>query len=816
MSALGKVVRSGVGRRRVQSFVMALTTLAAVTSSVLSLGLLSAVSAPFEHAFASRDGAHLAVQFDGTKATAAQVAATAHAAGVTEAGGPYPITTSLDATIGADCTATAGPGMPFAGTAASPATVTTRPNLGGGTGLDQIVLDHGSWPANADQIVLNDYPDDCLGKSIVFSSLPGKPSFTVVGFANSLTGTSTGWTTADGFARLTAAGAQADWQMLFRFTSAGTGAPKKSTQIAADRKAVTAAAPAGSYQGSQSYLTAEKQATGNAKAFVPFLIVFGVLGLFLSVLIIAIVVSGAVVSATRRIGILKSLGFTPSQVARAYAAQALIPAAFGVVAGTLFGNLLSVPVLNGTSHELGAAGASLPLWVSILVPVGTLAIVGVTALVPALRAGRLPAVQTLVVGRAPKAERGRAAQRLAARLPLPRSVSLGLAQPFARPARAAMVGAAVLFGAVSVTFAFGLETGFSKFQDQRSAGLAAASVIVVPGAPDAGQPDHFQRPGGDYGPNDPRTPHLDVAKVSAALADVPGTKAAFGWGDSGATVIGAPTDDQSQVDTISGDLSWTGMELIDGRWYSGHDEAVMSDRLASAMGTHVGDTVTVVQQGKPLTLKVVGIAFDAYQGGRAVLVDSATFGAAGLTPHIDQFNVELGPNVDGPAWAASATAALTPLNASVDHQPSGGKSDVVITMSALVATLSVMLLLVAALGVLNTVVQDTRERIHDLGVFKALGMTPRQTVTMVLTSVALTGLIAGLIGVPIGAAVERATITPMGNAVGMHLPPSVTNTYSLGLVLPLLAGGIVIALLGALLPAGWAARSRTANALRTE
>ena len=547
----------------------------------------------------------------------------------------------------------------------------------------------------------------------------------------------------------------------------------------------------------------------------PFLIVFGVLGLFLSVLIIAIVVSGAVVSAIRRIGILKSLGFTPGQVARAYAAQALIPAAFGVVAGTLFGNLLAVPVLNGTSHELGAAR-------------------------PACRCGSAsgpdrdagdrrrhradpgaagrPAAGRADPGRGPGPESRARPRGPAPGLPPPAAPVdvAGLAQPFARPARAALVGAAVLFGAVSVTFAFGLEAGFSNFQDQRSAGLAAASVIVVPGVSDADQLDHPQRPGGDYGPNDPRTPHLDVTKVSAALADVPGTKAAFGWGDSGATVIGAPTDDQSQVDTISGDLSWTGMELIDGRWYSGHDEAVMSDRLASAMGTHVGDTVTVVQQGKPLALKVVGIAFDAYQGGRAVLVDSATFTAAGLTPHIDQFNVELGPNVDGPGWTASATAALTPLNASVDHQPSGGKSDVVVTMSALVATLSLMLLVVAALGVLNTVVQDTRERIHDLGVFKALGMTPRQTVTMVLTSVALTGLIAGLIGVPIGAAVERATITPMGNAVGMHLPPSVTHTYSPGLVLPLLAGGIIIALLGALLPAGWAAQSRTATALRTE
>jgi hypothetical protein len=44
----------------------------------------------------------------------------------------------------------------------------------------------------------------------------------------------------------------------------------------------------------------------------------------------------------------------------------------------------------------------------------------------------------------------------------------------------------------------------------------------------------------------------------------------------------------------------------------------------------------------------------------------------------------------------------------------------------------------------------------------------------------------------------------------------VTHTYIAGLLIPLLAGGIVIALLGALLPAGWAARTRTATALRTE
>ncbi|MET8703057.1 FtsX-like permease family protein [Kitasatospora sp. NPDC004723] len=800
MSALGKVVRSGVGRRRVQSLVMALTTFAAVTSCVLSLGLLAVVQAPFEHAFKARNGAHLSVQFDGSKATAAQAAATAHAAGVTEASGPYPVTAALNTSFGTDCTANIAAGMPMAGRANQPVVAATRPDLAGTSGLDQLALVQGRWPTTANEIVLASWDHHCADGSVVFDSLPGKPSFKVVGLANSLTNTATGFLTGDGFARLTAAGAKTDEQMLYRFATSGTDA-----DLTTDKQAIAAAAPAGSVESGQSYLAVEKQVVGSAKSFVPFLVVFGLLGLFLSVLIIGIVVSGTVVSGIRRIGILKSLGFTPWQVARAYAAQALIPATIGVVGGTLFGNLLAVPVLGSASKDLGAADAGLPMWVSLVVPIGTLVIVSVTALVPALRAGRMPAVQTLVVGRAPKAKRGQGAQRLASRLPLPRPMSLGLAQPFAKPARAALVGAAVLFGAVGVTFAVGLETTFTKYMDTDSTGFRAASMIVVP----AGTPAGLHASGGG-----PANPHLDYPGVAAALASVPGTKAAFGWGDSGATVIGAPTGDHTNVDTTTGDLSWTNLALLHGRFYQNPGEAVINDHLASAAGMHVGDTVTVTQDNKQLRLRIVGIDFDASSNG-VVMTDSATFTAAGLTPYITQFNVELADNVSGPDWSASATPALTPLHAEATPNITYPNLTV-LTMVALVATLTLMMIAVAALGVLNTVVQDTRERIHDLGIFKALGMTPKQTIAMVLTSVSLTGLIAGLIGVPIGMAVESATLTRMVSAIGRNLPSSVTDVYTPGILLPLLAGGIAIALLGALLPAGWAARSRTVAALRTE
>ena len=78
---------------------------------------------------------------------------------------------------------------------------------------------------------------------------------------------------------------------------------------------------------------------------------------------------------------------------------------------------------------------------------------------------------------------------------------------------------------------------------------------------------------------------------------------------------------------------------------------------------------------------------------------------------------------------------------------------------------------------LNTVVLHTRERVHDLGVFKAVGMTPRQTIAMVVCWVAGTGLVAGLLAVPAGIALHRYVLPAMAAAAGTGVPASFLNVY---------------------------------------
>jgi putative ABC transport system permease protein len=83
-------------------------------------------------------------------------------------------------------------------------------------------------------------------------------------------------------------------------------------------------------------------------------------------------------------------------------------------------------------------------------------------------------------------------------------------------------------------------------------------------------------------------------------------------------------------------------------------------------------------------------------------------------------------------------------------------------------------------------------------------------------SVAGIGLLAGLIAVPAGIALHHYVLPVMGNAAQTAVPPSVLSVYQPAELALLALSGLVIAVAGALLPASWAARTRTGSALRAE
>ena len=794
-----RAARGGLAGRRVQALVIGLVLLISTAASTLALGLLVDSNAPFDHAFAAQHGA----QVMATVTPTAQLAATTRLPGVTAAAGPFAETT-VDMTI----PQRGGPGGGPAGVFQGQFSVVGRASPGGP--VDDLTLTAGRWPRQPGEIVLESDQIGAqaqLGAQVTVTGGSGSPRLTVVGLASSSTRTAQAWVLPAEMSALRAPGAADVAQMLYRFTSAGTNA-----QVNGDIAAIRAALPPGTLLGAQSYLTAKLQATGSIAPWVPFIVAFGLIGLVMSVLIVANVVSGAVAAGTRRIGVLKSIGFSPGQVVAAYLIQVAVPALAGCVAGAGAGNLLSVPLLGQTARVYGVGALAVPVWVDLAVPLAMLALTGAAALAPALRAARLSAVQAIATGRAPRASGGYAAHRLLGRDPLARllsrPVTIGLAGPFARPARTLVTLAAIVFGGIAVTFAAGLGTSLDRVEADLSHAAAQPVQASLPGSgPGAGV---SVSPGT---PATPATPSLAAQEraVQAALRAQPGTLHYVAEADDQISVPGLA--DRLSLTAFGGDASWTGYALITGHWYAGPGQADVNTAFLAATGTAVGDSYPMTSGGRHVTVRIAGEIFDP-AGGRPEII-AALPTLAGFDPGlaVGQYDVALQPGTDATAYASAVGRVLGldySVNAASDSSPE------LLAILGLVATLTLLLAAVAGLGVLNTVVLQIRERVHDIGVFKAVGMTPRQTTVMVVCSVAGIGLVAGLIAIPAGIALHHYVLPVMGHAAQTAVPASVLNVYRPWELVLLALAGLVIAVAGALVPASLAARTRTAFALRAE
>jgi putative ABC transport system permease protein len=816
MSAIPAVraARGGLSGRKIQAIVIGAVILVSTAASTLALGMLVDSNSPFDHAFAAQHGADVTATVTG--ASAQELGATSHLAGVTAASGPFSETTvmvSTQITPFGSPGARGGPGRgPVRqGTAQGSGgtiTVSDELNLVGrsstGGPVDDLTLTEGHWATGPGQLVWAGGEQGIeLGVGSKVTVAGTHQGLTVVGVATSITGSAQGWVTPAQISALSSKGTATADEMLYRFASAGSTA-----QVNNDIAEVRNALPRGDLVGAQSYLPAKLKAARSIAPWVPFIVAFALIGLVMSVLIVVNVVSGAVVAGTRRIGVLKSIGFSPAQVVAAYVLQVAVPALVGCVAGVAVGNLLAVPLLSDQAQVYGVGTLAVPFWVDLAVPLTLLALAGLAAVGLAMRAGRMSATAAIATGRAPRPRHGYLAHRLLGRLHrLPRPVTIGLASPFARPTRTAVTLVAVLAGGIAVTFAVGLAASLTMVANGLNRTAAEPVQVGLDGVNSG--------PGGGIRANlgSGTAPSLSAqeAAVQTALDAQPGTEHCAGEADGQISVLGV--SDPLSLIGFTGNASWTGYALINGHWYSGAHQVDVNTAFLTETRTAVGDSYTIASGGRHTTVTIAGEIFDPAGGRPEVIAGQSTLTPVDPRLEPGQYDVALKPGTDVAAYVNSLSARLGQDYSVGTNSSSSSLFPVII---GLITTMTLLLAAVAGLGVLNTVVLQTRERVHDLGVFKAVGMTPRQTIAMVVCSVAGVGLVAGLIAVPLGIALQRYILPIMGSAAQTGIPPAFLNVYHPAELVLLGLAGLVIAVAGALAPAGWAAKTRTAFALRAE
>jgi putative ABC transport system permease protein len=790
VTAVWRAARAAVRRRRLQTFVIGLVVLLSSTTIVLALTLLAATSAPFDRAFDSHRGAHAVAVFDPKAVTDAQLAS--QRTGVAAAAGPFgQATLELSRS---------GPGR------GGSITVVGRADHGGA--VDRLDLWQGRWATAPGEIVLSQPPPGPGGNRIP----PGKElkevtvggqRFAIVGRAFSISDTADAWVSPDQMTALRPTAIQ----MLYRFDGDVSSAAAVQARLAA----VTASLPAGALVAAQPYTVVKDQVSVDIGAYIPLLATFGVLGLIVAVVIVGNVVSGAVVAGFRHIGVLKALGFTPRQVVAVYIVMVSVPALVGTVLGTVAGGFAAQPLLAEGFEGLGlGGGVGVTPTVVVVGLLGVPLLVAVTAFVPAMRARRLSAAEAISAGSAPRAGRGLRVQRRLGGLRLPRPVSLGLGLPFARPGRSLFTVAAVLLGVTTVTFATGLAATLTRVGTIRD--VASGQIAVHPS-------DGRSRMAGDGQPP-PSAPGAVTtrtdAEVEQLLRGLPDAARVAAYHQLPVPAVGQAKP--LTVVFVRGDFAAMGYEkeLTAGRWARGAGEAIVASQLMRERGMAIGDRIILELDGRRAVLAVVGEVMEGPPGSEGVIADWGVL--TGLSPDREikpwqvDYQVQLTRGGDVTAYVAAVRAA----DAGLDAWDTSQLSDFAVTVIGFSSSLAALLATVAALGVFNTVVLNVRERRRDLGMLRSIGMTPRQVITMVLASMALLGLVGGLLGVPLGVAAHRIVVPAAADASRIALPHWVLNVWH-GPTLALLAlAGLAIALVGALIPARGAARLPIAEVLHNE
>jgi putative ABC transport system permease protein len=268
-----------------------------------------------------------------------------------------------------------------------------------------------------------------------------------------------------------------------------------------------------------------------------------------------------------------------------------------------------------------------------------------------------------------------------------------------------------------------------------------------------------------------------------------------------------------------GDASWVGYALIQGRWFAGPGEAVAPTAFFTRAALHIGDTVTVTRDGRTLDLRLVGEIFDT--GGQSsgnLVLRGAWSDLHVLAPATIPSEWEIQPRagVDAQTLRSTLTDAMNgAVWFSLEDESSSDTSFVLFL--TVVGFLGIVLVVTSLAGVFNTVLLETRQRSRELAILKSIGLTPIQVIGMIVASVVPVAIVAGIVGVPLGLAAQRAVLTTMGQvAAATAIPESVYDVFPGATIVGLALAGLAIGVVGAVLPAQRVARAPIAPVLAAE
>ncbi|TXS40809.1 ABC transporter permease [Streptomyces sp. uw30] len=256
------------------------------------------------------------------------------------------------------------------------------------------------------------------------------------------------------------------------------------------------------------------------------------------------------------------------------------------------------------------------------------------------------------------------------------------------------------------------------------------------------------------------------------------------------------------VDVVSGNID----SLAKG-------QIAVADKTAKSKGWKPGDSIPVTFSDEKKTTLTVGAVFKDSEFLSPVLVDTKVVNPHEVKPYIPQIFVK----VDGGQSSANEKVLIDALGDNpaikiMDQQDIRSEfGGAINTLLNIMYGLLAMALIIAVLGVVNTLAMSVFERQQEIGMLRAIGLDRRRVKRMVRLEAVVISVFGAVIGIGLGSFLGWA----IGETIADQIPGYrlVLPWDRIGIFL-VLAG--LVGVLAALWPARNAARLNMLNAIKAE
>lgn len=290
------------------------------------------------------------------------------------------------------------------------------------------------------------------------------------------------------------------------------------------------------------------------------------------------------------------------------------------------------------------------------------------------------------------------------------------------------------------------------------------------------------------------------------------------------SIIGIEPEAEAPVSLIA-------EHIVDGRFLESTDEdaILIGKGLADALALKVGDRITMVgsdihKQNRQRTMTVIGIydiGIPSMEKGTLYISLAEAQNLFNLTGKSTEVQITL-KKVGTELKVVAALASMLPeyeVESWANNYPELGNA--VGRKNIVMDIFSVIIVMIAGIGILNLLMMAIYERTREIGLLGAMGLKPRQVATIFILEGALIGIVGVIAGVAMGLGINLSLMQ-----VGMDYSQfaGITDYMALisGRVYPTLGVSrlfnraaimLVIAALAALIPAIIASRREPSEAL---